>query len=70
MKVITIKVASPRGHDVMTLDPAAALEKLQALSNDGKWVYVDSDIVNPRELSVDDLIKAETVLVANNLQGG
>ena len=70
MKNVTIKIASPRGHDVLELEPMAALSRLQELEKDGKWPYLDGVMVETRDLTIDQLINAETVLVANNLEGG
>jgi hypothetical protein len=70
VKNVTIKVTSPRGHDTLELEPSAAIAKLQELSKSGKWTYFDGVIVDANEITVDQLIQAETVLVANDLQGG
>jgi hypothetical protein len=69
--MITIKVASPRGHDVLELTPADAVAKLHGFLADRKFVYINGRIVTVASAITEEaLTTAEAVTVAPNLQGG
>lgn len=69
--MITIKVASPRGHDVLTLPTEEAIAKLRGFLNDRKFVYINGRIVStPSAITEEAVTTAEAITVAPNLQGG
>jgi len=69
--MVTIKVASPRGHDVLELAPEAAVAKLRQFLNERKFVYINGRIVTaPASITEEVVTAAEAVTVAPNLQGG
>lgn len=68
---VVVKVVSPRGHDVLELDPDTAVQDVGNLVQDGKWLFIDGQIVeDPNKLTVDDLVNAEAVTMTNQLVGG
>lgn len=68
---ITIKMVSPKGHDLLTLTRDNALDEVKALTGAGKWLFIDGNIVeNPAQLTVDDLVRADTLTMTNQLVGG
>jgi hypothetical protein len=69
--MVTIKVASPRGHDVLELAPADAVAKLRGFLNDKKFVYINGRIVTAATPITEEMVTtAEAITVAPNLQGG
>ncbi len=70
-KEITYRVVSPNGHDEYTLDHSAALTGIRALvKEEGKWLYIDNDYVNPETLTTRDLDQAEDIILTNAVAGG
>lgn len=72
MTKVTIKIVSARGHDQETLPVVEALARIQdQVKNGGKWLYKDGDhVADVDNLSIDDLIQAETLTMANQIIGG
>ncbi len=70
-KEITYRVVSPNGHDEYTLDHSTALTSIRALVKDeGKWLYIDNDYVNPETLTTRDLDQADDIILTNAVAGG
>ncbi len=70
--MITIKTVTPRGHEVTTLEPEAALSFVRNAANtEGKWLFLNGRITtNVNDLMLNDLIEAEDVTLSNALAGG
>ena len=70
-KEITYHVVSPNGHDECTFEHSTALTNIRALVKDeGKWLYIDNDYVNPEALTTRDLDQAEDIILTNAVAGG
>ncbi len=70
-KVVQIKVASPRGHDVISLPPQEAVAELQRLEREEhKWVFVDGKMTNTSRLTAEAIGQAEDIFVSEALKGG
>jgi hypothetical protein len=47
------------------------LTNIRALVKDeGKWLYIDNDYVNPETLTTRDLDQAEDIILTNAVAGG
>lgn len=70
-KEITYRVVSPNGHDEYAFDHSLALTNIRTLVKDeGKWLYIDNDYVNPETLTTRDLDQAEDIILTNAVAGG
>lgn len=68
---IKVKIVSSRGHDEWTEAPFAALRRIQdECTNQSKWAYLDGSQINPKNLTIDDLLEADDVTLTNALVGG
>jgi len=71
VKKVTIKIVSPRGHDVQLLEPEAALAQLKTFTETGKWVFKDGQLVQDvNTLTIENIVNAEAINVTNQLIGG
>lgn len=71
--MITVNVASARGHDVEEFeDGGAALGYIQEKArNENKWIFVDGEIVaDLSSLSIDRITAANDITLSNQLVGG
>lgn len=70
-KKYEIKIVSPKGHDLLTLDtPAETVEALREHEAKGKWIMVDGENVSGNEITEDLVRNAENLNVVNQLVGG
>jgi len=68
---VTIKIVSTKGHDEWSGMPVAALEKIKYESETtGRWAYVDGQHKTPDTISLEDIMEAEEIMMANALVGG
>ena len=68
----SIKIVSARGHDTEVLDnPAAVLTRMDELVKDGKWAYLNGNVVQDmNDVTIDDILNTETITMTNPLVGG
>jgi|APSaa5957512576_1039674.scaffolds.fasta_scaffold01353_16 hypothetical protein len=68
---VTIKIVSTNGHDEWSGIPVAALEKIKYESETtGRWAYIDGNHKTPDSITLEDVIDAEEIMMANALVGG
>lgn len=71
--MITVNVASARGHDVEVFDDAEAAAGFIAdkATSENKWVFVDGEIIaDLSALTNDRLESASDITLSNQLVGG
>jgi len=70
-QTVEVKITSSRGHDTMTVSAADAVETIRTQCEDKKkWLYMDGTHKNPFDISTDDVMEADDILLTNGLAGG
>ena len=68
---VKILMVSARGHDVLEMEPEAALTRLQDEVRNGKWLYIDGNLKEDvAGINLNDIVQAENIQLANGLVGG
>ena len=70
-KTVEVKITSSKGHDSLTVSAADAVDTIRTQCEDKKkWLYVDGLHKNPFDLTTDDVMEADDILLTNGLAGG
>ncbi len=71
VKKVKLKIVNEFGHQEKELAPQEAIAEIQReVEEHGRWLYVDGVYTNVDTLSKSDLESAQSVILANALQGG
>lgn len=71
--MITVNIASARGHDVEEFEEGAiALDFIRnKAAQENKWVFVDGEMIaDLNMLEVDRVVNAQDITMSNQLTGG
>jgi len=69
--LITFNVVSVNGDDEFSLVPDAALARIRELvTKESKWAFVDGAFVDVDQISENDLIDADHIMLTNAVGGG
>jgi hypothetical protein len=70
-KMVNFSVISNDGDTPYSMVPQDALATIRKMQEEkGKWAYLDGEYKNADTISTEDLIKAETIILTNQLGGG
>lgn len=70
-KTVEVKVTSSRGHDSFMVSAADAVETIREQCEDKKkWLYMNGTHKNPFDITTDDVMEADDILLTNGLAGG
>jgi MFS superfamily sulfate permease-like transporter len=70
-KTVEVKITSSRGHDSLTVPAAEAVETIRTQCEDKKkWLYMNGTHKNPFDITTDDVMEADDILLTNGLAGG
>lgn len=68
---VKLKIVNEFGHQEKELTAQEAVTEIQKeVSENGRWLYVDGVYTNTDTLTERDLQRAQSVILANALQGG
>lgn len=71
MKKVTVKEISSNGHDEHEFYPEDALNYIREITDKkGKWLFLDGNFQNPKQVTIEDLLASNEVLISNALVGG
>lgn len=71
--MITVNVASARGHDVETFENTEAASNYITTKarNENKWVFVDGELIaDLSDLTAERIATAQDITLSNQLVGG
>jgi len=70
-KVVEISLISERGDDKLVLPVLQAVERVKTeVNNNGRWLYIDGAFTSADNVTAEDLIKAQDIVLGDTLLGG
>jgi len=71
LKNVVIKIVSTSGHDEEKMPAVSAVDFIKGQCQDhAKWCFLGTEMVDHNDLTVDDLVRANSITLTNMLVGG